>query len=105
MTYEPTTPNPHSHPAAKPQGGAGMATVALLVGLFGCIVWLLPINESGIRHYLPLPFAVGGIVLSVLCLSSHRRGTVAAVIGLLLSVLALILGTIMVANEFLRFIP
>jgi|SRR4051812_38839560 hypothetical protein len=102
MTYgppsEPTTSNTR-------QGGAGLATIALLVGLFGCVVWLLPINESGIRHYLPLPFAVGGIVLSVMCLAGHRRGTTAAVIGLLLSGLALILGLIMVSNEFLRFLP
>lgn len=102
MTY-----GPPSEPTTRgqQQGGAGLAVVALLVGLFGCVVWLLPINESGIRHYLPLPFAIGGIALSVMCLAAHRRGTVAAVIGLLLSVLALILGVIMVVNEFLRFLP
>jgi hypothetical protein len=98
MTY-----GPPSEPTRQ-QDGAGLAVIALLLGLFGCIVWLLPIFEAGLRHYLPLPFAVGGIVLSIMCLSAHRRGATMAVIGLLLSGLALILGLVMVSNEFLRFL-
>ncbi|MEV6607679.1 hypothetical protein [Kutzneria sp. NPDC051319] len=121
MTYgppsEPTTPDPrfdptaqHQQPWAPPQppaaqpGGSGLAVIALLVGMFGCVVWLLPIYEANLRHYLPFPFAIGGIVLSIMCLSGHRRGTTTAVIGLLLSGLALLLGLVMVSNEFLRFL-
>lgn len=73
--------------------------VALFVGLFGCIVWALPIDENGARHILPFPFAVGGIVLSIMCLNGRGRGGTVAAIGLVLSSLALVLGIIMEGNE------
>ncbi|WP_345030054.1 hypothetical protein [Kutzneria kofuensis] len=73
--------------------------VALLVGLFGCIVWALPIDEDRARHFLPFPFAVAGIVLSIMCLNGRGRGGTTAAIGLVLSSLALVLGIIMASNE------
>ena len=84
-----------------PVRGPGMAIVSLVLGLFGFVVWLLPIDETGVRHYLPFPFALGGLVLAIICLAGRNRGKVMAALGAIFSVLALLLGLVMVANEFL----
>jgi hypothetical protein len=79
-----------------------MAIVALVLGAFGCVVWLLPIDEAGIRHYLPFPFALGGLVLGIATLAGRRRGKPMAAVGVLLSAIALLLGMFMVGLEFLH---
>ncbi|MFC0436068.1 hypothetical protein [Kutzneria buriramensis] len=86
----------------RPTGGPGTAIVALVLGAFGCVVWLLPIVEAGIRHYLPFPFALGGLVLGIAALTGRRRGKPMAAVGVLLSVIALLLGMFMVGLEVLH---
>ena len=79
-----------------------MAIVALALGAFGCVVWLLPIDETGIRHYLPFPFALGGLILGIAALTGRRRGKPMAGVGVLLSVIALLAGMFMVGLEVLH---
>ena len=98
------THGPQTTPNAPNKGGLGLGVLGLLVSLFGVIVWLLPIDETGLRHILPFPFAVGGIVLCVLCLQTRGRGAAAAGIGLVLSGLALLFGLVMVTNDWLHFL-
>lgn len=88
-----------------PRGGVGLGVLGLLLGLVGVVVWALPIDEDQIRQFTPFPFAIGGLVLSILCLTNRGRGTVLAGIGLLLSGLALIFGLILVTNYALHYIP
>ncbi|TCC65484.1 hypothetical protein E0H73_00615 [Kribbella pittospori] len=80
----------------EPPKGAGLGVAALIVGLLGCVVPLLPMNMDGIRAYTPIPFAVLGILLAVLGCIGRRRGKALAVVGWMLSVLALIMGLIMI---------
>jgi len=93
----PGTPRP-----AGPATGPGLAVVALLLGFVGCVVWLLPIDETGIRHYLPLPFAIGGLVLGIMGLVGNRGGKPLAAVGVVLSAIALILGILMVGLELMH---
>jgi len=84
---------------AGPATGPGLAVVALVLGVIGCVVWLLPIDESGVRHYLPLPFALGGLVLGIMGLVGNRRGKPVAAVGVILSAIALVLAILMVGLE------
>ena len=95
--WQAQTPDP-----TPPTGGPGIAVVALVLGAFGCAVWLLPIDETGVRHYLPLPFALGGLVLGIAALIGRRRGKPIAAVGVLLSVIALLLGMFMVGLAVLH---
>jgi len=88
-----------------PTGGVGLGVLGLLLGLVGVVVWALPIDEDLIRQFTPFPFAIGGLVLSLLCLHNRGRGTVLAGIGLLLSGLALIFGLILATNYALHYLP
>jgi len=88
-----------------PTGGVGLGVLGLVLGLAGVVVWALPIDEDQIRQFTPFPFAIGGIVLSILCLNQRGRGTALAAVGLLLSGLALIFGLILVTNYALRYLP
>ncbi|MET7278922.1 hypothetical protein ABZS29_11885 [Kribbella sp. NPDC005582] len=60
------------------------------------MVWLLPVNLDTIRAYSPLPFALLGMVLAIVGLTGRRRGKPMAVIGVILSCLAIVLSLIMV---------
>jgi hypothetical protein len=103
---QPHVQQPWAAPAApRPAGpatGPGLAVVALILGFFGAVVWLLPINEDGVRHYLPFPFALAGLVLGIVGLIGNRQGKPMAVIGIILSVIALLLGIFMVGLEFIH---
>ena len=103
MTYGPqqqwTAP---CTPPPGPRTGPGLAVVALVLGVVGCVVWLLPIDETGIRHYLPFPFAIGGLVLGIMGLIGPRRGKPMAGLAVVLSVVALLLGMLMVGLEILH---
>ena len=101
QTQQPwTDPHGRGWPGApapvEPPKGAGLGVAALIVGLLGCAVPLLPMNMDGIRAYTPVPFAVLGILLAVLGCIGRRRGKALAVVGWMLSVLALIMGLIMI---------
>jgi hypothetical protein len=109
----PTPPHPHPqqpwtdpHGRAWPGGpppvatpkGFGPAVFAVVLGLLGCAVPLLPINLDLIRGYSPFPFGLPGLVLAVVGCTGRRRGKPVAVAGAILSVLALVLGVYMVAG-------
>ena len=96
---------PGPAPQSAPPGGLGLGLLGLLLGLVSAVVSLLPIDESGIRQYTPFPFAIGGIVLSLLCLNARGRGAAMAGVGLVLSGLGLVLGLILVTNYSLHYIP
>lgn len=89
---------PGGPPPANAPKGAGAAVLALLLGLAGSVVWLLPINLDLIRPYSPLPFAVPGLALAIFALTGNRRGKPVAVFAAFFSVLALGLGLFMVAS-------
>ncbi|WP_091619563.1 hypothetical protein [Amycolatopsis saalfeldensis] len=71
---------------------------SLVLGLLACVVPLLPVNLDQVRAYTPFPLAVAGLALAVVGLVGRRRGKAVAVVGAILSVIALALGTIMVGN-------
>jgi hypothetical protein len=90
---------PGGPPPAKPVKGSGLAVLATILGLVGCVVWALPFNLDNLRAWSPFPFALPGLVLAVLGCIGPRRGKPLAVIGWILSFIALILGLIMVGQR------
>jgi hypothetical protein len=93
---EPQQPWPGSGPVAPPKGIA-LAVAALVLGVLGCVLPFLPVDMTGVRAYVAFPFGLAGLVLGVFGCVGRRRGKPLAVIGAVLSVLALLLGMIMVA--------
>jgi hypothetical protein len=91
-------PGPGGQPPMPPLKGSGPAVASLVFGLLGCVVPLLPINLDQVRAYTPFPVAVAGLALAIVGLVGRRRGKAMAVVGAILSVIALALGTIMVGN-------
>ncbi|HEY2058610.1 MAG TPA: hypothetical protein VGH57_09605 [Amycolatopsis sp.] len=81
-----------------PLKGPVPAVAALVFGLLGCVIPLLPINLDQVRLYTPFPSAVAGLSLAIVGLVGRRRGKAVAVVGAILAVIALALGTIMVGN-------
>lgn len=89
---------PGGPPPVAPPKGAWLAVAAVVFGLAGCVVWMLPGNLDRIRAYSPLPFALPGLALAVIGCIGNRRGKPLAVVGWILSFIALILSLIMVFN-------
>lgn len=86
----------------KPRKGKGLALTALLFGIFGTCLGLLPV--VGI---MALPVAVVGLVFGIIALVGAIRGVRAgragAIAGTLLCVLALVLGSfwiVVILNSF-----
>ena len=107
MTYDPNQGPPQPDPAqvsapqqpwppraAGPTAGPGLAVVSMVLGVLGILVPFLPIDESGIRHYVALPFALGGLALAIAGLVGPRRAKPVAGVGLGLSLLALLVGMV-----------
>ncbi len=90
---------PGGPPPAQPPKGPGLAVAAVVFGLIGCVVWALPVNLDRLRAYSPFPFALTGLVLAVVGCVGPRRGKPLAVIGWILSFIALILGLIMLGRR------
>ena len=90
---------PGGPPPVDPPKGAGLAAAALIFGLLGCVVPLLPINLDNIRAYTPFPFALPGLALAIVGCTGHRHGKPLAVVGAVLSAIALALGLFMVASN------
>jgi hypothetical protein len=86
----------------RPDGGSGgetvVALVSLILGLIGCVVWLLPIPLDMIRQYTPLPFAVPGLILALVGCTGHRRGKPLAAFGVIFSLVALALAATLIFN-------
>jgi hypothetical protein len=87
-------------------GSAVLGVFALLLGLAGLVVPLLPfsnlVDRFPIRQYLAFPFALPALVLAIAALAGNRRGKPAAAIGLIFALLALVVGAIMVYNYNFR---
>lgn len=105
MSYGPP-PEPNAAPA-QPGGtapvdrpkGFGAAVAAVVLGIAGCVLPLLPIDLTGVRPYVGLPSGAGGIILAVLAYNGHSRGKPLAVTGAVLSALALVLWMIMAGGR------
>lgn len=107
MTYGPPNPNAQQQwnqgwPGGMqppPPKGPGFAVAALILGLVALALPIFPVDLAGVRQYVGLPFAVAGIALGVIGCTGRRQGLVVAVIGIVLSVLALGVGLIMVVTR------
>ena len=86
-------------PAAAPKG-SWPAVFAVIFGLAGCVVFLLPVNMNTWRAYSPLPFALPGVALAVFGCIGSRRGKPLAAVGWVLSSIALILSLFMIVQKF-----
>ncbi|RDI51093.1 DUF4190 domain-containing protein [Nocardia mexicana] len=100
---------PHQQPWANPGGqgwqggpqpaerrpGIGLAVGAVLLGLVGCVLPLLPIDLTGIRPLVGLPFGLAGLVLGIVGCTGQRTGKGLAIAGIFLSTLALAVAVIM----------
>lgn len=76
-------------PVDRPKG-FGLAVAAVILGLLACVLPFLPIDLTGVRHYVAFPFGLPGLVLAIVGCTGHRRGKPLAVAGAILSVLPLV---------------
>jgi hypothetical protein len=99
----PPEPGPQqwTYPAGPPSPPKGpwLGLAALLLGLLGVVVPLLPINLDMIRPYPATAGGLAGLVVGALGLLGNRRGKPLAAIGVLLSLLALLIGAIVLAGH------
>ncbi|MFD2472747.1 hypothetical protein [Amycolatopsis silviterrae] len=85
-------------PAPAPANGVWLGTAALVLGLLGCVVPLLPIDLTGIRAYLALPFGLAGLACGIAGLVGRRTGKPLSATGVAVSAIALVLGVVMLGN-------
>ncbi|HWM36723.1 MAG TPA: hypothetical protein VNS49_06355 [Streptomyces sp.] len=90
---------PGGSPPADRTRGVGLAVAAVILGLLACVLPLLPINLDLVRQYAAFPPALGGLVLAIGGCTGGRRGKPLAVAGVILCVLALVLGGAMVVGH------
>ncbi|SCK42427.1 hypothetical protein [Streptomyces sp. WMMB 322] len=105
MSYGPppepnaSVPHPGGGAAADRPKGFGAAVAAVVLGLAGCVLPLLPMDLTGVRAYVGLPSGVGGIILAIVAYRGHSRGKPLAMTGAILSALALVLWMIMTVGQ------
>lgn len=87
-------------PVGRPKG-PGLAVAAVVLGLLGCVLPLLPIDLTGVRPFVGVPFGLAGLAAGAVGCTGRRRAKPLAVIGAMLSVGALALGAVMVAGHLL----
>ncbi|WP_433710713.1 DUF4190 domain-containing protein [Nocardia sp. CA-084685] len=75
-----------------------LASVAL--GIVGCVLPFLPIDLTGVRPLIGLPFAMPGLVLGIVGCTGRHRAKGLAVTGIILSVLALTAEFLMLPQLF-----
>ena len=85
-------------PSAQTTKGPALGVLALLLGLVGVVVTFLPMNLDTTRPYLAWAFGLPGFVIAILGLLGPRQGKAFAVIGALLSLLAVLVGMITLGN-------
>ena len=78
--------------------GPWLGVAALVLGLLGVVATFLPMDLSGVRHYVAWLFGLPGFVLAIFGLLGNRSGKPFAVIGALLSLFAVLIGSIAIAN-------
>ncbi|WP_433209548.1 hypothetical protein ACQP1G_34845 [Nocardia sp. CA-107356] len=79
--------------------GMGLAVGAVLLGIIGCVLPFLPIDLTGVRPFIGLPFGTAGLILGIVGCTGQRRGKGLAVTGIVLSTMALAAEFIMIANQ------
>ena len=87
-----------SYGPAQTTKGPTLGLAALVLGVIGVVVTFLPMNLDGVRPYLAWAFGLPGFVIAILGLLGPRQGKVFAVIGALLSLLAVVVGMITIGN-------
>lgn len=97
--YPGYSPYPQPWAAPAPANGVWLGVAALVLGVLGCVVPLLPIDLSGIRAYLALPFGVAGLTCGLVGVIGRRTGKPVSAVGIAVSAIALVLGVIMLANQ------
>ena len=75
-----------------------MPLVALVLGLLGVVVPFLPIPLDLARPWTAVALGLLGFIMAIIALLGHGRGKPMAAIGALLSLLALLVGAIMLGN-------
>lgn len=96
--FHPPAPGWPGGPPPAPPSGPGFAVAAMVLGLIGLVLPFLPVDLSGVRQFIALPFALPGLVLAIIGCIGPRKGKPLAVVGGIVSGLALILEAIMLFN-------
>lgn len=78
--------------------GPGFGVAAFVLGLLGVVATFLPMNLDGVRPYVAWAFGLPAFVLAILGLVGDRKGKAFAVAGVLLSLLAVLIGMIAIWN-------
>ncbi|WP_409182863.1 hypothetical protein F9C11_41890 [Amycolatopsis sp. VS8301801F10] len=81
-----------------PANGVWLGVAALVLGVLGCVVPLLPIDLTGIRAYLAFPFGVAGLTCGLVGVVGRRTGKPVSAAGIAISAIALVFGVVMLAN-------
>lgn len=77
-----------------PGRGTGFGVVALVLGGLGGVLPFLPVDLGDARAWLPLPFALPGVVVGIMGCTGIRRGNAWAIAGSILCVIAVGLSTV-----------
>ncbi len=88
---------PGTFPATPPKG-LWPGAVAVVSAVLGALLPLLPVNESGVRSYIALPFGLVGLALAIVGCVGYRRGKPLAVTGVVLSALVTLFGLAILVN-------
>ncbi|SFP22160.1 hypothetical protein [Amycolatopsis rubida] len=95
--YPGYSPYPPALPA--PANGVWLGVLSLVLGVLGCVVPLLPIDLTGVRAYLALPFGLAGLACGLAGVVGRRTGKPVSGVGIGVSAIALVLGVIMLGNQ------
>lgn len=79
-------------PPAAP--GTGLGAIAVVLGGLGCLLPLTPFEFSDAREWIPLVFAIPGIVFGLYGCTGRNRGNVLAIVGAILCTIAIGLSTV-----------
>ncbi|WP_326837787.1 hypothetical protein VSH64_23380 [Amycolatopsis rhabdoformis] len=82
-----------------PQKNAAPGVLALVCGILGVVVPILPFPLDNVRAWIAFPFAVAALGLGAVGCGARRPTKALAVIGIVFGVLALVIGVIMVGNR------
>lgn len=85
------TAEPLPPPAAP---GTGLGAVSVVLGGLGCLLPLTPFAFGAAREWIPLLFAVPGIVFGLYGCTGRNRGNVLAIVGAILCTIAIGLSTV-----------
>ncbi|GAA1020409.1 hypothetical protein GCM10009565_08970 [Amycolatopsis albidoflavus] len=97
--YPGYSPYPPAHPGPAPANGVWLGVAALILGILGCVLPLLPIDLTGIRAYLALPFGLAGLACGLVGVIGRRTAKPVSAVGIAVSAIALVLGMIMLSNQ------